>query len=453
MKRIFTALMVTVCFVSCENFVEIDAPKTQIVTKNLFANDVGAKSAMAGVYSQLMNNSTFASGGVDGITAIAGLAADELDNHSTNQRQVALYNNSLTPINTVSSMWNGLYQTIYNVNSLLEGVESSESITKPVRDQITGEALFLRAFCYFYLIGFYGDVPLLLTTDYRVNREASRTSVDEVYQQIEADLLKSQMLLLADYSFSNNEKVNPNKWAASSLLARVYLYQGKWENAEVQSASVIESGLFSLADLNSVFLANSTEAIFQLQSVLPGFNTLDGLFYYQQSSLVSASTSDHVLNAFEPNDNRAIAWIGNYDDGSLSYSYVNKYRVHSRDQPLTEYQMVLRLAEQLLIRAEARAMQSDLEGAINDVNEIRIRAGLDQIDADGLSQEQVLSAIEQERRAELFIEWGHRWFDLKRTGKIDEVLGSVKPDWQSKDSLFPISQLEINANPNLKQNP
>jgi hypothetical protein len=121
--------------------------------------------------------------------------------------------------------------------------------------------------------------------------------------------------------------------------------------------------------------------------------------------------------------------------------------------PLTEYNMVLRLAEQYLIRAEARGMQNDLTGAMDDVNIIRARAGLSSIDGTGFAQQDVLDAIDQERRAELFVEWGHRWFDLKRTGKIDAVLGPVKPDWQSKDALFPIAQTEIIANPNLIQNP
>ena len=166
--------------------------------------------------------------------------------------------------------------------------------------------------------------------------------------------------------------------------------------------------------------------------------------------MVSASVSESVLNAFETGDIRLTTWIGVYDDGTQSYSYVNKYKVHFRDEPLTEYQMVFRLAEQYLIRAEARAMQDNLLGAIDDVNEIRVRAGLEALVAEGLSKEQVIAVVDHERRAEFFVEWGHRWFDLKRKGKIDEVLGAVKQDWQSSDVFFPISQVEINANPNLK---
>lgn len=109
--------------------------------------------------------------------------------------------------------------------------------------------------------------------------------------------------------------------------------------------------------------------------------------------------------------------------------------------------MVFRLAEQYLIRAEARAQQGDATGAKADINAIRNRAGLPDTDADG--QASILAAIEHERRIEFFTEWGHRWFDLKRTGRADAVLSPIKPNWQSTDVLFPIPLQEIENNPNL----
>lgn len=453
MKRIFTILVVMSCLVSCESFVELDAPKTQIVNSALFANDAGAKSAIAGVYSQLMSAAGFASGGNSGVTVIAGLSADELINHSTSPVRVSIYNNSLTPVNTVTSAWTEPFKTIYQVNSILEAVQTSTGITKPVRDQVTGEALFVRAFCYFYLVNFFGDVPLLLTTDYRANRVALRTPKTEVYQQIEQDLIEAQKLLTDDYSFSNGEKVRPNKWVANALLARTYLYQEKWAAAETQASAIIGSGQFSLPDLNSVFLANSDEAIWQLKPVLPRINTFDGPYFFGEYGIIEVTASPSVLDWFEAGDNRAASWIANYTGDDQTYDYAYKYKVVYADQPLTEYQMVFRLAEQYLIRAEARVQLEDFSGAIDDVNEVRVRAGLDPLDISMMSDEEVADAVVQERKVELFIEWGHRWFDLKRTGKIDEVLGAVKTGWQPNDALFPIPQSEIRANPNLSQNP
>jgi hypothetical protein len=457
MKRLYiivsAILLLTVA--SCDEFVELDTPKTQIVSTKVFSNDAGARASSLGVLSQMINGVPF-SGNNFGVTVAAGLSADELNNHSSSSQQISVFNNSLSASNNsvVSGNWSDMYLYIYESNAIIEGAGASSGLSKSVKDQVIGEARFIRAFCYFYLINLYGDVPLVTSTDYRVNRLASRTPMADVYHQIEADLTEAQKLLLEDYSFSNDEKVEPNKWAATALLARTYLYQKKWAEAEAQSNAVISSQQFSLVpDLNSVFLKNSDEAIWQLRPVLPGYNTNEGIYMIISGTPSRVSVTTSVTSVFEAGDNRATSWLGTITAGGKTYRYAYKYKVRVTGQPLTEYYMVLRLAEQYLIRAEARAMQNNFTGAMDDVNAIRARAGLASISATGLTQQQVLDAIDHERRAELFVEWGHRWFDLKRSGKIDAVLGPVKPDWQPTDVLFPIPQTEINADPNLVQNP
>jgi hypothetical protein len=114
---------------------------------------------------------------------------------------------------------------------------------------------------------------------------------------------------------------------------------------------------------------------------------------------------------------------------------------------------VFRLAEQFLIRAEARAHLDKITGANSakaDLNMIRDRAGLPPTVAS--TKEEMLAAILQERRMELFVEWGHRWFDLKRTGKASEVLSVLKPRWDPTDVLYPIPYNELQLNPNMMQN-
>lgn len=441
---------------SCAEFVNIEAPKTQIVRTQVFENDAGARAAVSGIFSQMMSGVSFASGGSNSVTVLGGLSSDEFLNHSTSQVFITLYSNGLTPINNtaVTSNWNDIYMFIYEANSILEGCEASTTLSKEVRDQAIGQAKFVRAFAYFYLVNLFGDVPLITGTDYRINMSASRTSTTEVYKQIETDLTDARSLLLADYSLSANEKVEPNKWAATALLARAYLYQKKWTEAEAQSSAIIESNLFSLpGTLNSVFLKNSSEAIWQLMPVMPGFNTNEGPIMIIVGNPTRWSLSAATTGIFEPIDKRLSSWIGSFTTAGRTYQFASKYKVRLNGQPLTEYYTVFRLAEQYLIRAEARAMQNNLAGAIADINVIRARAGLSTIDATGMTQTNVLTTIEKERRAEFFAEWGHRWFDLKRWGTIDAVLGAVKPDWQSKDALFPIPQAEILANPNIIQNP
>jgi len=115
---------------------------------------------------------------------------------------------------------------------------------------------------------------------------------------------------------------------------------------------------------------------------------------------------------------------------------------------------VLRLAEQYLIRAEARAKQGKIADAIGDLDEIRGRAGIERL-ADinpTIVKEELLGKILEERRMELFTEWGHRWLDLKRTDKATEILGENNPFWENTDVLYPIPSEERMKNPNLSQN-
>jgi len=440
---------------ACNDFVELDTAKTRIVSSKVFENDAGARAAISGIFSQMMSISSFTSGSINSITVLGGLSSDELLNHSTSQNQVTLFNNSLTPINNgaVTNNWNDIYLCVYEANAILEGCLKSNRLSPAIHDQVVGEAKFVRALSYFYLINLFGDVPLVTGTDYRVNKSLARTPMNEVYAQIEADLSDAQKLLLSDYSRSLDEKVEPNKWAATALLARASLYQKKWSQAEAQSSSIIDSELFSLPDTNSAFLMNSDEAIWQLMPVFPGANTNEAQYMIITGNPTRASLSPATLGVFEPNDARQASWTKTITTGGKTYAYAFKYKVRLQGQPLTEYYTVFRLAEQYLIRAEARAMQNNLTGAIADVNTVRARAELDPIDAEGLDPTSVLSAIDKERRSELFAEWGHRWFDLKRSGQIDVVLGAAKPDWQSKDALFPIPQAEIVANSNIVQNP
>lgn len=123
--------------------------------------------------------------------------------------------------------------------------------------------------------------------------------------------------------------------------------------------------------------------------------------------------------------------------------------------------MVLRLAEQYLIRAEARINQEKIEIGIQDLNALRTRARLSTAYSTTsplsllsltLSKTEALSALERERRVELFSEWGHRWLDLKRTNKANEILSLLKPKWQNTDILFPIPTLELTTNSAIKQN-
>ena len=440
---------------SCKKFVEVRGPIDKITPLQVFESDQSATSAVTGIYSAMIGtNINFASGDRNSISIICGLTSDELISYSTPLNEA--YNNGWLASSNITNnyLWPSIYQSIYTANSILESLASANGVTASTKNQLEGELKFIRAFGYFYLINLYGDVPLQLTSDYRITSIAPRSSVDKVYDQIITDLTDAKSLL--SDSYVTTERVRPNKSAAMALLARVYLYRQKWDLA-VQSATEIinNSNQYGLISLDSVFLKNSRESIWQLMPVKSGYNTNEGSIFILTTNPSTVSLSDVFYNSFESGDQRRNKWTGTITASLGTFHYPYKYKVRI-GSALTEYSMVFRLAEQYLIRAEAKAQLNDLAGAIADVDRIRDRAGLPLIQNTNpsIDKADLLLAIEKERRTELFTEWGHRWLDLKRLDKANAELGPIKgANWQTTDQLFPIPQDEIMRNPNMTQNP
>jgi hypothetical protein len=331
---------------------------------------------------------------------------------------------------------------------------------------------FMRAFFYFYLVNLFGDVPLATTTDYRVNRVLPRTPETQVYALILQDLKDAQADLSPDFvdGFLKKvpERVRPTKMAATALLARVNLYLQDWAGAEAAATQVINQPDFVLdPNLDNIFLSNSKEAILQLQPGTDGENGYDAKIYVLDSAELNATSNPITLqpaltSVFDSADRRFQKWIGKITvparDTVPGKTFYFPYKYKNNNPAATstpEYLMVLRLAEQYLIRAEARAQLGDVAGARSDLNAIRSRAGLPETIS--ATQQELLNAIMNERRVELFTEWGHRWFDLKRTGAMDSVMTRVAAEkgttWRSYYKLYPIPQYEIGLDPNLVQNP
>jgi len=446
-NKITIVLFVSLSFFSCEKFVDIAPPRTNLVSESVFSDYSTAESAVMDIYYQ-MRVGDFASGGSRSFPFIACLSSDEMLAFSASQ-QYALFqqfnNNAILSNNSINtSLWSEPYQYIYKANAAIEALNGSTSIPVELRGQLIGECKFLRAFSYFYLLNLYGEVPLCLSTDYLDNKNNNRSSADNIFNQIVSDLSDASVLLSKEYSFSGGERVRANRGASQALLARVYLYKGDWANAEIQATHVIDDPLYKLEDLNNVFLISSGEAILQLWSdLLPR----DVTTFYIFGDPVNGVLRESLVNAFGDGDLRRDAWISSIN----GYYFPTKYKSTSSGE---EYSTVLRLSEQYLIRAEARARQNNLDGinsASSDLNAVRNRAGLENIEFE--SQTELLDSIIAERRLELFCEWGHRWLDLKRTGLVDEVMEAEKPAaWKPTASLYPIPESQI-LNSNVEQNP
>lgn len=457
------SLLIFICFnvlgTSCTKLVDPGAPTDGIDAPSAYSNDINASASVNGIYS-LMAGGSFANGSAS-LSIMCGLSADEFSGNLSDISRKQFYINGLLAENSgVAELWSGLYKFIYSTNGAVEGLTATTGVSAPLKAQLLGEVKFLRAFYYFYLVNLFGDVPLALTTDYRVNRLLKRTDKEQIYQQIIADLKDAQLLLTDEYRMPNgsvsSERVRPNKTAAEALLARVYLYRKDWVNAEEQATAVIDkTSLYDIVPLNDVFLMNSKEAIWQLQSIVPGYNTLDAneLILISDPLTFKVTLSSMLLSAFESGDIRRSSWVGKFD----SFNYAFKYKVRGGSgEPVAEYLMVLRLAEQYLIRAEARAHLGKLSASAGDLNIIRVRAGLPV--ATFTDKVALLTAVEHERQVELFCEWGHRWFDLKRTDRIDAVMQMAaalkSSNWTPSAQLYPLPRNEMNYDPNLRpQNP
>jgi hypothetical protein len=447
-------LMGLLLLYGCDSFVEVDLPSSQLTAAAVFEEKGTANAAMTDIYSKLRDSGLLTGSG-SGMSFALGLYADELDYYGAggNDSQF-FYTNSIQPANgAVASWWSVSYNQVYAANTVYAGVAASTKLAQADKDQLMGEALFVRALVHFYLVNLFGDIPYITTTDYQQNQVVHKLSVPEVYNHIIADLEAAQAILPADYF--GGQRVRPNRFVAKALLARVYLYNGMNAEAANEASAVInEVADYSLvADFDTAFLKDSQSTIWQLIPQTAGSNTEEGAnFIFTSGPPPFVALTSRLLTAFEDGDLRKIHWVKEVTDGSNSWYHAYKYKRQSATGATEEYAVVLRLPEMYLIRAEARAKQGDLIGAKEDLNVIRNLAGLGNTTA--VSQQDLLTAIQKERRLELFTESGHRFFDLKRSGETNNTLTVVKPGWDSTEALFPLPENELLLNPNLlPQNP
>ncbi|SHN45696.1 RagB/SusD family nutrient uptake outer membrane protein [Chitinophaga sp. CF418] len=460
MRVLFLCCLLSYTCLSCRKIIDIGEPSDKMAPEEVYSSDSGAIAVMAGIYS-IINSSGLSTGG-KGISVFCGLYCDELGLMEGNSEFQRCYENTLTADD--SPFWAPLYNCIQQCNMLLKGLEGSKALTPAVKQQLTGEAKFIRAFCYFYLVNFFGDVPLLTTTDLNTNTTAGRSSVEKVYNQIEDDLKKAVSLLREEYLGGDvqtivPERLRPNKWAAVALLARVHLYMKNWVAAEQEATDVItRNGLYAIPALPEAFGQYSREFIWALENTnATGVNEDAALLVLQQGPDREEQplyVNKRLLKAFERGDQRLTTWIGEDTTSGNTYYYPHKYRLAEGGKSPTPYLAVLRLAEVFLIRAEAKVYINDFSGARSDLDKLRRRAGIGYTVA--MNRTALLKAIEQERRVELFTEWGHRWLDLKRYDSAREVMYATATEkgiaWMDYKQLFPIPHGDIMLNPKLKQN-
>lgn len=447
--RVLWLMIIIVLANACKDVTELPVPTGINSTDEVFSSDQKATGVLTGIYLSMNAGGIIV--GKESMSVTGILLADESELLSADEYYQDAYHNELS--SGYMPAWGELYRYIFSANGALEGLKNAAKITPAIRRQLLGEAFFMRAFCYFYLVNMFGDVPLVLTTDAQKSKSESRTISTIVYGQILSDLDSARQLLWAEYpdgatTQTTIERVRPVRFAAIALQARVYLYLHQFRKAIESADTVIgHRELYELTSLKDVFLKNSREAIWQLQPVNVNYS-LDGYTFMKDKPVY---ISQYLLENLDARDKRRTSWL--LKDGSVYYPC--KYRYNNPGKDTLEYQMMFRLGELYLIRAEASLEMGDLTNAVAYLNVIRTRAGLP--DIKDISVSALMDSIQVERQRELFSEWGHRWFDLIRTGTINDVMDQVTAEkggyWKPWKALFPLPEYDLNTDKNLTQNP
>lgn len=432
---------------ACNKLVQVDTPDHLVDSKVLFQSKKGYESAMAGIFIQMRALNLSMTNG--GLSVYMGMASDELSptllggNYDEFSQNVLLSSNSV-----VNNFWVYAYRGIYRANLVIENAERDQVLAPADRDNFLGQALFVRAFLHFYLTQLFGDVPYIFSSDYKVNAIKGRDSQNFVMKSLLVDLEGALKLLPKEV---NTDRTIPNYYAALALMARVNLYLENYQQAIADTDEILKNTNYMLeADLNQVFKIKSREILWQLGTTVS--NAADGISFipFNTSTKPTYVLREDLLQRFNPDDLRKLSWINSNTIAGTTYYYPSKYKSRLMT-PIEEYNVVFRLAEIYLIRAEALYGMKQYEEATAALNVVRERAGLP--DYQFANSSLLWDAMTQERQTEFFAEWGHRWFDLIRWNTIDAILGKAKPTWQPYARYLPIPSKEILLNTYLIQNP
>lgn len=476
-------------FVSaCADFLD-ETPKGRYTTENFYKTEEHALLAITGVYNKASfvstNNALWVFGDVASDDAVKGGAAgDQSEIQFLEEFNYSANNGFLLKI------WSQYYEGITRANYLLYYADNID-MDADLKARILGEAKFMRAFFYFNLVNIFGEIPLKTQPPLNASLiNIGKSSVEDVYAQIEEDLLDATEVLEVEYSGSDVGRATQG--AAWGLLAKARLYQGKWQESLDAIQSLEDLGIYSLQPVYKNNFLDSTQ------------NNSESIFEIQHESGQIPKLGSHLNQWFGAPDNNGYAFdvplqdfvdefevtAGNVVDPRLDYTvgqagqdWINGepfdptwsatgYLQKKHVQPLREEPIIgdaslnyvyMRYADILLMKAEALNELNQTAQAIIPLNEVRKRAresylydldlpGAGSVPANLLpdvpatSQTSVRNAIRHERRVELGFEF-HRFFDLMRYGAATAEAALSDTDFDyATERYFPIPQAEVDAN-------
>ncbi|HJR67445.1 MAG TPA: RagB/SusD family nutrient uptake outer membrane protein [Gemmatimonadaceae bacterium] len=457
-RRTLPALVAALAL-ACDNTLSVE-PVNEVAADVAIIDAATARAAIAGAYDALQDDATWVYYSGD-FNVFSDLSADDVRHSGTFDTYRQADRNALSAANgTILDIWEQLYAAINRANVIIEKLPGVPGLDEEERDDLLGQAYFLRALSYHNLVKLWGGVPLRLTTPASLDEAAgiARATEAETYAQILEDL--DQAIALIQTTDDPGIATTGAAWA---LRSRVLLFMEDWTGV-VEAADEVEAMGYDLApEFDDLFAVEggTDEDIFKLNYEPAEPHGL-GWYYRAKGGFggrYELAPTCALANAFDPsvncaNTNFMADWSPDNARADFSIDttaslepFANKYITGDGDDDLH----VIRFAEVILNRAEAYARLGQLQLAVDDLNRTRVRAGLPALTVAGLGSDMqtVLEAIWQERRLELAFE-GFRWPDLVRTGRAIEVLGLEDDPHQI---LYPIPQEERDVAPNITQNP
>ncbi len=476
-KRLLIIFTVIFSLQACsEDFLNRD-PKGNLTAETFFENEQHAIWATNAIYAN------FRSWEYCGLPYLGAtdIVSDDADKGSTETdgpylKEVDDFQFDATN-QTFSNIWKGHYQTIARANIAINRIPDID-MKAELKERLIGEAKFLRAFNYFRLVQWFGDIPLVLTQladdQYFSQKRHAKT---EIYAQIEKDLLDAISALPERSKYKSEDLGRATKGAAKGILAKLYMLDKKYDKALALCEEIIKSGEYSLLpNYNQIFTQageNGAESMFEigavaLQASVVGsgatpYNMVQGVRGVPNLGWGFNRPSDDLIANYEAGDPRrqaTIIYVGEVlPDGStivqdnpeiLDERFNQKAWVGShpglQDNGPGNIRL-LRYADIILLAAEAANELGNASKALEYVNMTRKRArGTNNFILKDLTitdKDALRTAIRRERRSELAMEQ-HRWFDLQRWGIQKEVMTKVgKTLVTNKHELFPLPQTEI----------
>ncbi|MDU1903281.1 MAG: RagB/SusD family nutrient uptake outer membrane protein [Dysgonomonas sp.] len=370
---------------------------------------------------------------------------------------------------SLEAMWKRWYKTIGRAEQAIEYTESYGLTNDTYKNRLIGEAKFLRALCYFYLVRGWGDIPVQ-------NEDLTmRAPKEDIYALIEQDLQDAINVLPEKSEYDSRDLGRATKGAAQALLAKVFLYQSKWQQAYDYATTVIGSGQYDLeSDYALIWRAsadNGVESIFEIQG--RGESIAHGVQQYCQTQGARGDTgwgwgfntpSENLLNAFNAEGDEirrdatiifrnSTLWDGRVVGATENamYNYKAYSSANAGSDDTDKNIRILRLGEIYLIQAEAANELGNTGQALSALNKVRNRVKLANVTIN--DQAQLRQKIWDERRLELAFEHD-RWADLIRTGQGEDAMKKAGKNFvKGKHDLFPIPNKQILEFPTITQNP